>query len=250
MGDLQGPNNAGTSWSRPIVLGISDGVVFVEDCTFTYEQAWMEHNYPSGHAIVSNDGSRYVFRHNTIDAGYVKNDSANWVEAPIDAHGNYISGHRGSVSFEIYENTIKAPLICYGIHIRGGTGVIFNNKFIGAFNVPINLTNYRSFSPPLAGEPASVCNHFTPGVSECINVDHGIDQVNNVFIWGNTYAKNGADAVAAAGTVDDRRHVTYHVKENVAFFNEKQPNGVLKSPWTSYTHNSYTPYPYPHPLVK
>jgi len=83
------------AWIRPKYLGSNIdinsrvGVVFVEDCSFTYEQAWVEKNKPAEHAISSNHGSRYVFRNNIIDAGYYNAGTvANMVGAPIDAHGS------------------------------------------------------------------------------------------------------------------------------------------------------------------
>ncbi|MGZ5790371.1 MAG: hypothetical protein ACXWJF_13055, partial [Burkholderiaceae bacterium] len=93
----------------------SKNAVFVED------------NYFSGnrHNIASNNGSVYVFRHNTV----VGQDPAKDF-AMTDAHG-LSSSSRGSRSFEIYNNAystnISSGLQRTAIGIRGGDGVIFDN---------------------------------------------------------------------------------------------------------------------------
>jgi hypothetical protein len=103
-------------------------VIFVEDCTFTYTQDWAITNNLAEHSISSNHGSRYVFRYNSIDVGYYTNGgTTHMMGAPIDAHGS-LEYPPGSVSYEIYGNTIKSAHSWRGIFIRGGTGVITTNQ--------------------------------------------------------------------------------------------------------------------------
>lgn len=98
------------NWDRPLDLG-SENAVFVEDSVFTGNR----------HAIASNNGSKYVFRHNTVS------DNAGEWQA-VDTHGQEYGGNRGSRSFEVYGNVIDNGDTWTGIWIRGGDGVIFDNE--------------------------------------------------------------------------------------------------------------------------
>ncbi len=71
----------------PLRLGTAQ-TVFIEDNTFTRNR----------HAVASNNGSRYVFRFNTI---IDNRENA----AAIDAHGRGV-WPRGSRQYEIYGNTV------------------------------------------------------------------------------------------------------------------------------------------------
>lgn len=103
----------------------TDEAVFVEDCYFEQRNI---NGFQKGHHIASNNGSRYVFRYNVINDGDVRAQA-------IDAHGNKYYWPRGSRSFEIYENCIRVGSRWVGINIRGGDGLIFNNRFFGSFSV-------------------------------------------------------------------------------------------------------------------
>ena len=99
----------------PLELGTANAV-FVEDNVFTGNR----------HHIASNNGSRYVFRHNTVTG---TEPVKNW--SMVDAHG-FASAPRGSRSWEIYNNTFSADLppgiaARTAMGIAGGDGVIFNN---------------------------------------------------------------------------------------------------------------------------
>lgn len=79
--------------------------VYVEGCNF----------YKTRHAIASNQLGWYVFRHNTV---YQTNNSG------VDVHGAGPAG-AGGRGAEIYDNDVNAPV---GIGMRGGSGVIYNNR--------------------------------------------------------------------------------------------------------------------------
>jgi hypothetical protein len=84
--------------------------IFIETNTFTRNR----------HTVASNNGSRYVFRYNTI---IDNRENA----AAIDAHGK-AAWPRGSRQYEIYNNSIKNSVTRFaGVGPRGGDGVIFNN---------------------------------------------------------------------------------------------------------------------------
>ena len=171
------------SWNKPVKLGTNDAV-FIEDNVFTHKTV------TNSHSIGSNSGSKYVFRHNTINDG---NQNTN----PIDAHGNYYNG-RGSRSYEIYGNKINSGHSYMGMFIRGGSGAIYNNEFKGNFTYPITLTNYRSFKENVK-YPAP-------------------DQIKDLYVWHNRV--NGKDDVPPH--VDDQGKVSEHVKVNRDYFTKSR----------------------------
>jgi hypothetical protein len=93
----------------------------------TANYLYIENNTSTGaHSIIlaSGEGARWVYRYNHIDN--------TGTEALWDAHGD--TRNYGVVGFELYENTVtnsNDPLYGKGggLDYRGGTGIIFNNKF-------------------------------------------------------------------------------------------------------------------------
>jgi hypothetical protein len=122
-----------------------------------------EDNYFSGnrHNIASNNGSRYVFRHNVVIATDPVKDYA-----MTDAHGKS-SSPRGSRSWEIYNNQYSANLSSgmerAAIGIRGGDGVAFNNTMTSNIKRPIELTNDPS------------CGTYPM-----------VDQIRSAYFWNNS----------------------------------------------------------------
>src|SRR5262245_41782434 len=144
----------------PLRLGTLQNV-FIEDNTFTRNR----------HAVASNNGSRYVFRHNAIVDN--REDAA-----AIDAHGR---GYwpRGSRQYEIYGNTVDNAVPPYaGVGPRGGDGVIFSNRF--SFNVTNDIL--------LTNEGGCVGTYPLP------------DQILKLNIWNNTLPDaTGARIIVQAG---------------------------------------------------
>lgn len=152
--------DADASWQRSLDLG-TENAVFVED------------NYFKGcrHTIASNNGARYVFRHNQIEDN--REDAA-----AIDAHGLVSSWPRGTRSYEIYENSISNSVDRWsGIGIRGGDGVIFNNSFLKGVNDAIKLWN--------------------DGGNDCYPCK---DQIRDLYIWNNTHIGKEADVTFWRGS--------------------------------------------------
>jgi hypothetical protein len=123
-----------------------------------------EDNYFSGnrHNIASNNGSRYVFRHNVVIANDADKDFAQ-----TDAHGKS-SSPRGSRSWEIYNNTYSANLTSgrerTSIGMRGGDGVAFNNTMTSNIAYPIEI-QVEGFS----------CGAWP-----------GPDQIRSAYFWNNS----------------------------------------------------------------
>lgn len=121
-------------WSDEMGLG-TNNAVFIEDNSFSRTH---------GDAVDADYGGRYVFRYNYLTGCYVEAHSVQ----------NY---NRAAKSWEVYENEIIATSNNEWnppIHMRGGTGIIFNNTITGfkrsdenGIEVApvIRLDNMRSF---------------------------------------------------------------------------------------------------------
>lgn len=137
------------TWRDTFKYGSQDAV-FIEDCELI----------GSRHAVASNGGAHYVFRHNYVHG----NDNSQ----AVDAHGPGYGSKHGTQWVEVYENLIEKPVGgSTAILIRGGGGVIFNNT----------IRDYKT------------------GVSLTLDFDSKIDwsapypiaeQIGNVWVWNNT----------------------------------------------------------------
>jgi hypothetical protein len=242
-------------WTDAPALGGADAV-YIEDCVFNKNMN-METN-----CVASNLGSRYVFRYNTVS---VKGDSSYPL---LDCHGNFdITGGYGAYSAEIYGNKIYSNSgSYYCIFIRGGKGVIYNNTITGNVDMPICFTEYRATQTKaqyLKKYPGrTLFPHWTEladekvgGVIEgaqitkcpdtaydqlndyCDNVYPAPNQVNNYYLWGNTYNGTAISDGTPVEYVMDRGLDKYHLQKGRDYYD------VTSKP------SSYTAYTYPHPLT-
>jgi hypothetical protein len=234
------------AWTNADPLG-TEKALYAEDNIFA------GYGEPAS-CIDCNNGYRIVFRYNTVtEMGY---------NYPLlTTHGNY-EVSRSTYSIEIYENTFITDHVYYGLYIRGGRGVIFNNQILGDATLPICLTDYRSFYTKAqfrAMYPSrNLYPHWTELVDEvqwiednpveaigydpltdyCDNVYPSPDQINNLYIWNNT--RNGV-LMNDAGTstnpyyVRDRGRDRLTVQRDRDYFLTEMPG--------------YVPYTYPHPLT-
>jgi len=219
-------------WSQPLALGSASGQkVFVEDNTFSYTQ-W------SG-VFDTNYGGRFVFRNNTVTNGYVEVHS--------------LQQGRASRSWEIYDNTFaqgSGASLWVPLFIRGGTGVIYNNKVNGTWGDPsITLDNVRSAFPGYdygmcAGSSPADGNQLPNGWPCRDQIGRGSDtslwttsnpypsQTSEpAYFWGNT-APGGGTLGASV-----HNNTGAWIVSGRDFFNNTQRPG-------------YAPYPYPHPLTQ
>ena len=116
------------SWADRSYFG-TEKFIFVEDCVFNNNASAVT----SG-SIDSEQGGRYVFRHNTF-----KNT---WP----GQHGTESGGYRGGRAFEVYNNTLNFPTVKLSGNLRrSGTSLIYNNTYTAAsYNPHINnLTVFR-----------------------------------------------------------------------------------------------------------
>jgi hypothetical protein len=163
-GDMDFAPNRSVSrlWTTPSTVGGADAV-FVEDCGFEFTEF--------GNAMDSNFAAKYVFRFNTLTNVYVEAHSV---------QGN----HRASRSWEIYGNqfvaTTSSSRTWTPMFLRGGTGVIFNNSFIGSWSSPsVTFDVVRGFSA------------VGPGLA-----DGGCLWDGNIAVSGGTGTHNGATSTS------------------------------------------------------
>jgi hypothetical protein len=117
-------------WAGDLLLGTGDAV-YVEDNVFIRNDNAMRN------AIDSNRGGKYVFRFNSVTNSH------------LEAHSLQSSNERATRKWEIYRNTHhleSGVSYYYPYRIRGGTGIIFDNAFTGAwYHIGIALDNVRSY---------------------------------------------------------------------------------------------------------
>jgi len=210
------------AWSRPHVLGGSDGVVFIEDCTFA-----LTGSGDASNVLDSNSGARWVFRYNTV----TDNANAKWSRA-LECHGHCYLPPRGTVSYEIYENTFTSntdewkQMFC----CRGGGGVVYRNTLTGRWHQGVQMKNYRS--TPFCSSECINCDTRCCGENDYPCQDQiGVNDNLDLYIWDNI---NDGDAITV--TMDSTGYTSIHIQENREYFLSQK--------------SGYTPYEYPHPLTK
>lgn len=126
--------------------------VFIEDNTFDN----IRHN------VQSENGSRYVFRYNTIT-------NCGPASTCIDAHGQR-AYPRGSRAYDIYENTMTNANYAF-IMPRGGDGNIYNNTMQGSFP---NGSNWIRLEIEQSSTVSCSGSYPQP------------DIIRDTYIWGNS----------------------------------------------------------------
>jgi hypothetical protein len=190
-------NGVSSSWDRSIVLGTARAV-FVENNLFDFNR----------HCVASSNGANYVARYNTARNNYQDAQA-------FDAHGLTSAWPRGARSVEIYKNVVWNPITRWaGAEIRGGSGVIWGNRWSGVSHGVVLDLEIPPPSQPLTTYPA-------------------LDQIgnpNDLYIWDNV---SSGDNIYLNPT-SDPHGVYYWLWENRDYFVVRKPG--------------YTPYTYPHPL--
>jgi len=226
------PGMGGFSWLLPLNLG-TDDALYIEDNSFTLANGCY---YGVGDSYY---GGRSVFRHNTVSNAYWQNHAARGAE------------RGGNLKAEIYNNDFNAtdPAWYRAIHMRSGTGVIFNNSLRGAFTT-MQVDNQRSDGQS-TGTPFGACDGSsswdgnTPGQAgwPCLDqIGRGPGPFPNqpsvpLYIWNNGSAIGCSTGGSCANNITMVGDGDAHVQAGRDFIN----NGTTPKP-------GYTPYTYPHPL--
>lgn len=214
------------AYARDSSLGTSNNI-FIEDNVIIGASAGIEW-------IMSQNGQGYVFRYNSI------------TNYTLDVHGHCSSG--GTRDFEIYENDWYATTNYNEgiVVIRGGTGVIYNNRITtGGYTVWEPAYYLQEISQP------TICNSSTGGACHCDTYPctHQIgrgknDTLDPLYYWNNTRngsqinpgVPDGADE-CGSGCNCGGNDLDYFVQQNRDYYSS-----------ASTAKPGYTPYTYPHPL--
>lgn len=220
------------SWDDLSYFG-TEKAIYIEDCTF------IDPSPVGSGAMDMFSGGRVVFRYNT-GVGF------------MGGHGTESSGRRrGMRTYEIYNNTFTAPAggAFTAIFLRGGTGVIHNNTFLGAYTDIVQAANFRdddtfspwgqcngssSFDQNQGGQSGYAClDQVGRGTGNLISGDTPTpvawpqQALEPLYVWNNTL--NGSSNNVVGGD-------SVHIQQNRDYF-----QGTLKP--------GYTPFTYPHPLT-
>jgi hypothetical protein len=201
-------------WNDDLVPG-GPNMLFVEDNTFTYAASGNPAYFWGSSAIQSYYGARTVFRHNSLTM------------VQIDQHGS--PGAIGARWWEIYENdfyTVPNANQSNYMTLRGGSGVVFNNRQSGP--------NYGGGFIELVEEDS--------GYPALYQIGRGILQnLSPAYLWNNA-----ASMSISSGSTNVQAGRDFFVSSTM-------PPSMAR--WESPSDNSattytYAPYTYPHPLQK
>jgi hypothetical protein len=227
------PGMGGYSWLLPLNLG-SDEAMYVEDNVFTMANGCY---YGIGDMYY---GGRMVFRHNSVTNAYWQNHAAR----------SYERG--GNIKAEIYNNDFNATDSAWyrAIHIRSGTGVIFNNTIRGSFNT-VQVDNQRS-NGQNTSSPFGACNGSSAWDGN-VSGQSGwpcLDQIGRssgsaypnqssvpLYAWNNGSSLGCYTGGSCNNSISIVGDGDNHIQSGRDYIN----NGTSPKP-------GYTPYTYPHPL--
>jgi len=175
--------------------------VFIEDCYFSNCK----------HGVSSNEDSRDVVRHNEFH-----NPHSN--AFMIDAHGKQPQHNAGSRTWEIYENDVygdPSTTDDWGMAVRGGSGVIWNN-------------NFHDLEEATATPPHKAIGMYLDEYGVYPDDYPNTYQITDTYVWGNTLNGEPLNSVRVTSDALD------WIQEGRDYFMNAKPG--------------YTPYPYPHPF--
>ena len=157
----------------------------------TINAVYVEDNFFSGnrHCIASNNASKYVFRYNTVKYTL---PVINY--AMVDAHGEssafFGEVPTGSLSYEIYENSFEVntpereQVAGRAIGIRGGDGVIFNNKISDKIHRNISLTKeHKNYKIPRCNTNQYETTHLNIWGNEEPKTSYGREITDNQGVF-------------------------------------------------------------------
>lgn len=231
------------SWDDTLTLGGSD-FLFIENNYFVHS------TMAEGVSSIDGDtGARYVIRYNNFTNGDI---SAHGVEVSIDPIIKWRSTH----GWEIYENYFNSTVShAFQLNIRGGTGVIYKNRFNGTATLfkPIRYLYERGDLYSAAGDRGCTISGSCDGSSSYDGNQSGkygygcYQQIGAtgsagttsmpVYQWGNSY--NGAADEDLLSEITFSGDCPY---QHVQFGRDVIKNGLTPKP-------GYTAYTYPHPLT-
>jgi hypothetical protein len=239
------------SWADGDWLG-SGNAVCIEDNTF------LNNNYAG--ALDSCKGGRLIFRYNTLTNTFIGN------------HGTESTQRYRSVrAYEIYGNTAywdpaapNAPWP-FPVYLRGGTGVLFSNTFLGNFGgTGITVANYRNTTnpegypwPPWGPAQNAKAGVDGPNVWDQNSDTTGYACIDQVGRGAGDLLSGGTPVNTTTGTAAWPHQALSPVYQwantingNPVTIGSQTPNIKPNRDWYDSTPKpGYTPFTYPHPLI-
>ena len=241
------------SWSTfAYDFGTADNL-YIEDNRFTLADQMV---------IYSEQGSRWCFRYNSIDA----TACTSGLYPAFDAHGNQPNAHLANMGAEIYGNTIDTGTKGGALlGQRGGKALVYDNAWAtpGAAISLVREEYHDSLNPPatnlVSGQPQHVSDSYywnnrknrTENIVPKIDVTidyggtEGVVPQENKDVWFETAVFDGTSGVGvgllAARPTTCTKGVAYWATDTKTLYKATETNI-----WTAY----YRPYAYPHPLRK
>lgn len=246
------------AWQIPADIG-GPNSFYIEDNTFSNTDAYPPAYATSG-LTSGGQGGRYVWRHNLVTAMYDPQ--------VLDVHGEYSGTDPGSVSAEIYDNTInmcqRTPNdgvecgVNQFLDLRGGTAMVFNNKLYSKFTIASGNVRWQ-----MRADNCQANNTCAPGntAPPCLH------QVTNTFVWNNYVANDNnnqlVNSIASgnqggSGCIVLNRDYwrpaigTESAKPGTctinAYYGSTDTDKLWKCTATNVWTLQYQPYTYPHPL--
>jgi len=247
------------SWNDPLQIGTAN-YLYIENNIMS-NNAWM---------MLSGWGARWVFRYNTGVLGAIGSLGM------LDAHGNLpqpgyptcnVTGIRGVVGIEVYENTftgLTRPTRV--LDQRGGTGVVFNNVVseavpgtYSACNVILDVRE-EDDDPALDGcspykadypgyDPVKDSYYFNNKYNSdrmCfVNYDQSVMIVPKQDIWVDTNSWAQTDSGYVRWGLASGRPGTCTAQD---VYWESDTKKLYRCTATNTWTFIYAPYTYPHPL--
>ena len=243
-------------WSLPTNLGETEDILFIEHNEFT----WMNNNSSRMAVVDMETVSRTTFRYNTVTGSYI-----------VSHNTGQIRNMRGMRQCEIYENTFNMTGISWytAMHVRGGTGVVFNNTINSGYDDGIKLDITRTYEIE-SNSNMGRCTDVTPsGVcsnnrSNYCNSDSECGGGTCQYYDDPTGDGIGYPCVDQLGRGSDSGLGTVQALEPLYFWNNKTPTGEDHSIYNTAPSGfleegrdyfvgiekpGYTPFPDPHPLA-
>jgi len=206
------------AWTYPLTLGTANAL-FIEDNHFVNTMGSNTFTQPDAGC-----SANIVFRYNFIDS---YNSAMHGIQG----------GHRGTRSWEFYGNVYTSIAFPTWVvaQLRGGTGVVYNNKIGNGFGLPhFILDNPRSFDGTTYfglcdgtstfdgdrtdqhGYPCRDQIGRSTDAHQMSSGDYPAQSLSPAYFWNN---KNGAtEIIALVGNASVNQY-TYHIRENRDFYN-------------------------------
>lgn len=186
--DVKG--NGNQSWIHNGTGGeYADGTVYIEDNIFDLKEG------NGSNALDSNEGARWVFRHNTV------NETGGFYGNVLESHGHFWGerngpDNAGTYLQEVYGNTFNSgDARNWGcvLRSRGGRVLLYDNTCAGPGWKGGAVTFWNKESTHKASR-CEVVEHQRLGIHELPwdTRELGIDdypcplQTNNLYVWGNS----------------------------------------------------------------